>query len=732
MKSKNRLLSLLLVFVLAFSLVGTAFAEEGIVPVSVDYTGKLVIIHTNDVHGRAIADSRVLGYSMVKAAKEYYEAAGADVLLLDAGDTLHGQPIAGINRGADIVEILNAVGYDAMTPGNHDFNYGTDRLLELVEDMEFPLLAANFVDEDGEAAFGDYVIFEKGDRKVAVIGLATPETAYKSSPKNTVEAGYNFSPETIAEVLQANIDAAKAEGADYIVCLGHLGIEPAVETDEDGVPMPWTSVEVIGATSGLNLFIDGHSHTTLASLEEKELDTVKDKDGNTVVLTSTGTQLANIGVVVIDSEATTAAVMDKELITADEDITALCDAKYQAIKPELDVIKGNTEIEKLAGGSNVGRYGETNLGNLIADALRAASGADVAFTNGGGIRADLPVDHTDTENEKNYIEGAEKGDITYGDIYNVLPFGNTIGTLEVTGEVLLEVIEFGTGLYPAVHAGFPQISGVTFELHPYLEEGRVQNVMVGDEPLDLEKVYTLTTNDFIAIGGDNYTMLKGKSFIRDDGAMDEALATYIAENLEGVVGEEYAAPQGRMTVIPFADVKIADWFYNDVMFVYKNNIMGGTGTGFEPGTLLNRATITTMLWRLAGEPEAEKAATEYFDDVDADAWYSAAAAWAFESGLTTGTGEKTFEPLKVLSRQEMATFIYRYAEISELVPEGEDWKQELAFGDSDSIADWAVDGAVFCASLEIINGIGGNFSPAEASSRAQGATVLSRLLQNVA
>lgn len=718
MKIKYRILSLLLVVAMALSLTGIAMAETP------DVNGKLVILHTNDIHSR-VDDN--LGYASVAAAKAYYESLGANVLLFDAGDTLHGYPIANLSEGENIVEFMNAAGYDAMTPGNHDFNYGAARLIELEKLMDFPLLSANFTTEAGNAVFKASTIIEIGGLKVGVVGISTPETATKTNPLNV--AGYSFNPDDMIKLVQAQIDALEQAGADYIIALGHLGID-----DESA---PWRSADIIAGVSGLDAFIDGHSHS---SLENGLI--VADKAGNNVVLAQTGEYIKNIGALVIDGDKITAGYVDTEALTPDADVEALIAAKKDAIKPLLNKVLASTTVALNGARAPGNRTEETNLGDLATDALLYVSGADIALTNGGGIRVSLPVDHTDAENESNYIAGTKAGDITYGDLNAVFPFGNVVVTIEITGADLLAALEHGTASTPEASGGFPQVAGMSYVVHSDLTKNRVQNVMIGNEPLDLNKTYTLATNDFTQVGGDGYSMLASCTKTGEYGALDEALVKYISEELGGVVGAEYAEPQGRITVLTsyFSDVFTTDWFYSYVNFVYENELMNGTGAGFEPNTMMNRAMMVTLLHRIAGTPEPEKNASDYFYDAPDGEWYSEAVAWAYENGIVEGVGvmpwvtddgnfKVAFAPYDIMTRAQLVTFLYRYADeylgIVTAASVAASWEAvESAFSDFDQIGDWAQTAVVYCASMGIVNGIGDNlFDPAGSATRAQSAKV---------
>ncbi len=510
LKNASLILVVIMLITMQFNFV---WAGEGAV-VKQD-NGQLIILHTNDVHSRV--DDK-LGYASVKGWKDYYEAQGARVMLLDAGDNLHGYPIANLGQGENIVDIMNAVGYTAMTPGNHDFNYGTGRLLELKKDMKFDLLSANFTDKDGREALTPSKLYNMDGVKVGVIGISTPDTETKTNPENV--RGYSFNNNKISNMVQLQINKLEKEGADYIVALGHLGL------DEES--KPYCSDDIIEQTQGIDVFVDGHSHTALENGK-----VVKDKAGNDVMLAQTGNYIESIGKVTIenikdkDNAKITASLIKEAKI--DEPTKKLIDDKKAEIKPMLDTIVAKTEV-MLDGERDPGvRTGETNLGDLAADAIRAVAGADVALTNGGGIRTSL-----------------KEGNITYGNLNSVFPFGNIVVSIDVKGKDILSALEHGTKSYPQASGGFPQVSGMSFEINTAVTTGRVQNVKVGNVPLDMNKTYKLATNDFTKVGGDGYTMFTGYKKTGEYGALDEALVNYIEKDLKGVVGKQYEKSQDRI------------------------------------------------------------------------------------------------------------------------------------------------------------------------------------------
>ncbi len=504
--NKNKkLFSLLLSLVLTLGIFlaplhDVVFAED-----AEDIT-EITIVHTNDTHARI---KEGVGFAkistIVNGLKE--EKGKENVLLLDAGDTLHGLPLASIPKGKSIVDVMNLVGYDAMVPGNHDFNYGYDRLLELNDMAKFPIIAANMQPEPetGIRLLDKSIIKDIDGLKVGIFGLATPETKYKSNPKNT--EGIEF--KAPVEAARNMVAKLKDEGADIIIALSHLGMDEETAKNE-------RSTTVAAQVEGIDLIIDGHSHSTL-------------KEGkiiNGTLIAQTGSHTNNVGVVditvkdgKISKEARLITAEEAENINEDKEVEALIERIEEENKEITSEVIGEAKV-KLDGERENVRAGETNLANLITDIMLEAGNADVVITNGGGIRASI-----------------EAGEITMGDVIAVLPFGNYLVVKEVKGSDILAALEHGTKAYPEPSGGFPQVAGMTYKLDLSAEVGnRVHSVEVNDEPLDLNKTYKLATNDFMAAGGDGYTSLGGGELIVELPGLDEIVAEGIRD-MEAVEGK---------------------------------------------------------------------------------------------------------------------------------------------------------------------------------------------------
>ena len=549
MKKGFKLLSVAIVFALVLSMMSGVFAAVTLPGEDDDLSGQLVILHTNDSHGRIKEDGTSMGMSAVKYLANRYENAGASVLILDAGDTLHGLPIVTASRGESAVNVMNAVGYSAMAPGNHDFNYGYEHILELEEEMNFPVLAANVTYEaDGSLVFGDHIVITCGEYTIGVFGMATPETVTKTNPNNVV--GLDFNEDNLAGIAQAQCDELKELGCDIIICLAHLG--------DDVSSTPYRSTDVLEQVTDIDLWIDGHSHSVLNDDGEAHLV-------NGTLVASTGEYTKNIGVVTYDGAEFDAGLVhyadlcntyeqDGEIITEfygyDPEITALVQNYYDEMMEFYSEVVGHTDV-LLNGTREFVRTQETNLGDLAADAiLAAAPNADFALTNGGGIRANIEI-----------------GDITRYDLFTVFPFGNMVATVELTGAQIVYILEAATHACPGIDGAFPQVSGITFEIHTYIEyEGeyanptnpgsRIQNVCINGEPIDLDATYVMATNDFLAAGGDTYAILAENfenSGILIGINLEDALINYIQNIDDNCAG--YAEAAGRIVIVDEAPVE---------------------------------------------------------------------------------------------------------------------------------------------------------------------------------
>lgn len=536
----KRLIALLICLLLTISIFpASAFAAQN--------ADDIIILYENDVH------CTVEGYSKLAAMKAELQQDYKHVGVISGGDYLQGNSLGVVSQGAYIVDLMNLVGYDAVTLGNHEFDYNLTRLEELIGYMYTKPISCNF-GKVGETSsyFAPYSMVSYGDVDIAYIGITTPATITSHSAQFKDEKGnfiFTFHETDLYEVVQANIDAAKAEGADYVIAVSHIGYA------EDEIYGDLADIEtLIANTEGFDVVLDAHSHSVL----EGEIRT--DKGGNEVLLSSTGTKFANIGKLTISEDGLTTQLIATEDYAATDpvvdDYIAQMYAEY-AILGEYKV--GYSECDLVcqdAEGNRLVRLVETNLGDLCADALRYCCNSDIAYVNGGGIRADIL-----------------QGDVTYNSLLNVFPFNNTVVLAEVSGQTILDMMEMAMMKWPEESGSFPHLSGITFSvdaripssvvIDEYEEfvsvdgEYRVHDIQIFDpetgnyEPMDLNKTYTISAfGYFLNEYGSGMKMLENATILQDDGMLDvEALDLYISEVLNGVIGADYQQATPNITFI---------------------------------------------------------------------------------------------------------------------------------------------------------------------------------------
>ena len=700
----KKILSLLLAVVMVFGLMTAAFATDA------DLAGKTVVLHTNDVHGQVDL------YAKVAALKKDYEAKGADVILVDAGDYAQGTPYVSDSQGKTAIELMNAAGYDVVTLGNHEFDYGYANLQTIMKDAKFKVVCN--IKYNGKLAFdASYVVETKGGLKVGFLGLTTPETSTKAHPAKikgvtfmAQNALYSFATQEAADL--------KADGSDVVIALTHLGVDPESK--------PNRSTDLYANAKGIDFIIDGHSHTKMTEGENGE------------PIQSTETKLKYVGVVVIDNA--TKKIESNELIqldgyaNEDADTKAAADAIITDVDARLGAVFAKSEVE-LNGKRDPGvRTQETNLGDLITDALLWYATKDgkldvpadhiVAVTNGGGIRASIKA-----------------GDITMKDINTVLPFGNTVAVVYISGEKLLESLEAATQSAPTALGGFPQIAGINLSLctgaaydkqdetYPggstYYGPKSINRVTINSingKPFRAKDTYAVVTNDFMAAGGDVYYAFASSPKIVDTGTpMDEALVEFIKVKLNGVIGKEYENAQGRLNMAVFNDVPNNIWYTKAVNYVAEKSLMNGTGASFKPMDSTSRAMLVAVLYRMAGSPEVEGKVSETFKDCVDGSYYANAVLWASQNNIVNGYGD-SFKPNQAVTRQEMAKILYGYDKVMEKA--GETFAVQLTYTDLDSIAGWALEGVNYCTAAGYLSGSNNAFSPKGNATRAMTAQVL--------
>ncbi len=526
-----------------------AFAEEA---AEVEHA-PVVILYANDIHC-GIEDN--VGYAGVAAYRKAYEALGYETMLVDNGDAVQGDTVGTLSKGEAIIDIMNALKYDIAIPGNHEFDYGMDQFMALTSRANFPYISSNFKSTGGEFIFDTYKVVEIGGWKLGFVAATTPDTFTSSTPTYFQDENGNYiysfcegnDGADLYEAVQNAVDAVRAEGVDKVIMMSHLGV------NADGPELPYTSSSVITHTTGIDVVLDGHSHTVM------EQEIVKNANGEDVILTQTGTKLQNVGTLFINPDGTIATQLHNETIFKDEEAQGVIDEIKAQNDEILNEVVASTQVkltttDPTAVGEDgkplrIVRSQETNLGDLCADAYRTLLDADIGFVNGGGIRADI-----------------DAGDITYADIISVHPFGNMACKIEVTGQQVLDALEMGACELPAENGGFIQVSGLTYEIDmsvtpsvviddygSFVEvtgDRRVKNVMVGGEPIDPEKTYTLASHNYwLKSGGDGMSMFPGSPVVLDDILIDnQVLINYIVDELGGVVGEEYADPYGQGRIV---------------------------------------------------------------------------------------------------------------------------------------------------------------------------------------
>ena len=503
----------------------------------------IAILYENDVH------CAVEGYTKLAALKSELKSSHDHVGVVSVGDFVQGGSLGTVSQGEYIINLMNLVGYDALTLGNHEFDYRLPRLLELTEKMSVKPVCSNLRSvADGSNVFEPYTIVSYGKTDIAYIGITTPSTISSSSPaqfKN--EDGsykYTFSPNELYDIVQESIDEAKKDGADYVIALSHIGTDDSGEYQD--------AVDIIENTEGLDVVLDGHSHSVIES------QTVTDEGGNEVVLSSTGTKFEHIGKLTIkDGEISTALIKTEEYegsVAEIDDYVAEINEAYKALGERKIGVSDVELTVNDADGKRLIRKGETNMGNFCADAYRIVTGADIGYVNGGGVRASMP-----------------SGDLTFNDILNVYPFNNQVVVCKIKGQDIKNMLEFATSLYPEENGSFPHVSGIKFSVDVSIEssatqdenecftgvsgEYRVYDIMILNsesgayEPINLEKSYTLASHNYMILEqGSGMSMFKDAEIVTNDGMLDvELLEKYITENLGGHIGEQYKTTDERIT-----------------------------------------------------------------------------------------------------------------------------------------------------------------------------------------
>ena len=691
---KKRLLSCIVCICMVLcSLNAVVFAKD---------SETIVILYENDVH------CAVEGYSKLAAMKNELKSEYEYVGVVSSGDFVQGGTLGAVSKGEYIVELMNLVGYDAIAPGNHEFDYTISRLTELYELSETKYISCNFAKIGEEKTyFEPYTIVSYGDVDIAYIGIITPETITSARPSQfrneNGEIIYTFNESRLYELVQESIDKATKDGADDVIALSHIGYDESGELND--------VTDVIENTDGLDVVLDAHSHSVI---EEK---IVKDKSGDDVLLSSTGTGFENIGKLTIaNGEFDTELVKTETYTKTDADVDAYI-AEINESYAELGNRKiGESKVELITHneeGARLVRTAETNLGNLCSDALFFVTNADVSYVNGGGLRAPI-----------------KSGDMTFNDIYSVFPFNNRIVTAEITGQVLLDMLEMSMISYPQEDGAFPHMSGITFSVNKSIpssikvdENGfftkvdgdyRVYDVKVLDKEsgnykaLELDKKYILAAADYYILNfGSGMSMFKDAKVVESEGMLDvEVLERYITDNLNGVIGEEYKDVVNRIT---FTD---------------------GYENADNEDKAVTRAEAIVALWNMEGSPASDFAMK--FDDVSAETPYAEAIRWAAAVKIVNGCSESSFAPDDVLTREQLAAILWRYAKSENIdVSIGEN-TNILSYEDVFSVSDYAIPAFQWTCGSGVLSGnTASTLAPKNAVNESQLEEALFRYSENV-
>ncbi len=555
----NRIKQRLLTFMISAALVIGIFPAIPAIADTDDSTSSgesVYVLYTNDIH------CEVSGYPALAAYRAQLLENGENVVTVDAGDAIQGEAIGAQTKGSAIIDIMNTVGYDYAIPGNHEFDYSLSTFLDLTKNADFTYLSANFVDlQTDSTVFTPYAVKDFDGKKAAFIGICTPETYTKSTPVYFQDENgnylYSFSENTFYETIQNTIDQAREDGADIVIAVGHLGI--------NGTASGWKSTDVIANTTGIDVFIDGHSHETIAN------NIYQNKDGEDVPLTSTGTKFDNFGIMKIQMDASNDISITAQLLHPSEvtyDSSEAASEAYHSVQNKIDhynqelsylyEVLGTAETELTinnAEGVRRIRSGETNLGDFVADAYRSICQADIALVNGGGIRASVSA-----------------GDVTRKSLMDVNPWNNAMCVIEASGQQILDALEHGARNLPEENGGFLQVSGLTYDIDTWKEspvimdeqgtfqsidpakERRITNVKVNGQALEPDKMYTVCGSVYtLQNSGDGFTMFKNDKVVAQDNLPTDAtmLISYFTDVLNGrITAGQYGniAGEGRIII----------------------------------------------------------------------------------------------------------------------------------------------------------------------------------------
>jgi len=486
----------------------------------------IVVLYENDVH------CAVDGYAKLAGLRDAI-ADTAHVVLVSNGDYVQGMTVGAISKGQYVVDIMQTMGYDAITLGNHEYDYGMERMFQLLRQVPAPLVCANLYDMKNEhLVYAPYVIKRVGNKKIAFVGASTPTSmeteayAFRDDEGKTI---YDLQIESIPTMVQKAVDEARRAGADYVILDSHLGEEP---TDRNS-----DSHYVVANTTGIDIVLDGHSHAVIVA------DTVMNKAGKPIVVTQTGTKFANVGKLVItpDGKMTTSLIPIESVTEKNAYVAQVTDSIHALLNEQTSRVICQSEVPLRIlddEGNEIARMGETNAGDIVTDAYRLMTGSDIAVLNSGSIRNELK----------------KTGDLTYGDLVTLLPYDNYIVVAEVKGSTIVKMLEKLVSFLPKPDGQFPQVSGLKFTT-------KVSNHSVSDvqvlnsatqhyEPINPDRTYTLSTTKYCVTDGGLYNTLQGSKIVLETKkTYTDIFIQYVIDRLNRHIGQEYAKPQGRITVI---------------------------------------------------------------------------------------------------------------------------------------------------------------------------------------
>ena len=548
---------LIIIFSIFFYIFCLPSSETEEIKLDIEKNNDIIILHTNDVHC-GVQDN--IGYDGLMLYKKQLLKKYNDVILVDSGDHIQGGTMGSITNGESIIEIMNKLEYEVVTLGNHEFDYGITQLETLDKLLNCSYISANYCYRKNKTSiYPPYKIIEKGNKKIGFIGVATPETLIKSYLVTLVDNSgqmiYDFlnknNCQFLYERIQKHIEELQKENVDYIIILGHLGFGKFVSEEN-------SSTELLKNLKNVNALIDGHTHLVYSI-------TTPDKEGKNIILVQTGTKLSNIGVLTIHENGTLShknidevpyepnlanetlnVTRNNKIRYVDKEMNEFINNIFDSFSDKLNEVIGKTDFPL-----NIGlfkRSKENAFYNIISDSLREFGKADISILNNGAVRSNL-----------------NEGNILYKDIINSLPFSNDVIIKEIPGKVILEALEYGVRTLPSPDSGIPQVSGITYKVDISINspviiddngsfqkiegERRVYDVKINGEKLDMNKIYTISSNSFILNGGDGYSMFSGLNIIEASIGLDnEIFIKYIKDNLKGIIPYKYKETEGRIII----------------------------------------------------------------------------------------------------------------------------------------------------------------------------------------